>query len=587
MTAHARRVVVASDHAGVELKRRLLDTIAGMGIEAEDLGPWSAASVDYPDYAAAVAGRVAEGTADAGVLVCGTGLGMSITANKFPGVRAAVLYDDTAARYARLHNDANVAVFGARTMEAGDAERRLRMFLTEPFEGDRHAARLEKIRGIEANLKEAQGAGAPGEGDDGMSFLKETDPEIYEIIRKETERQAYKLEMIASENFVSESVLEATGSVLTNKYAEGYPGKRYYGGCEFVDQAESLAIERAKKIFGADHVNVQPHSGSQANMAVYLSVMNPGDTILGMNLSHGGHLTHGSPVNFSGKLFNVVAYGVREDTETIDFDQVRDLALKHRPKMIVVGASAYPRTIDFKKFREIADEAGCMVMADIAHIAGMVAVGMHPNPVPYCEFVTTTTHKTLRGPRAGMILCREEFAKKLNSAIFPGIQGGPLMHVIAAKAVALKEAMTPEFREYQAQILRNAQTLSKTLVARGHRLVSGGTDNHLMLVNLKDSPLTGKEGEAALESVGITVNKNTVPFETRSPFITSGIRIGTPALTTRGMKEKDMERIGNWIADILASPADETVRKRISSEVRALCDSFPLYAGRLGGYSKG
>ncbi len=306
-----------------------------------------------------------------------------------------------------------------------------------------------------------------------------------------------------------------------------------------------------------------------------------------MNLSHGGHLTHGSPVNFSGKLFNVVAYGVREDTETIDFDQVRDLALKHRPKMIVVGASAYPRTIDFKKFREIADEAGCMVMADIAHIAGMVAVGMHPNPVPHCEFVTTTTHKTLRGPRAGMILCREEFAKKLNSAIFPGIQGGPLMHVIAAKAVALKEAMTPEFREYQAQILRNAQALSKTLIARGHRLVSGGTDNHLMLVNLKDSPLTGKDGEAALESVGITVNKNTVPFETRSPFITSGIRIGTPALTTRGMKEKDMERIGNWIADILASPADETVRKRISSEVRTLCDSFPLYAGRLGGYSKG
>jgi len=420
-----------------------------------------------------------------------------------------------------------------------------------------------------------------------MSFLKETDPEIYEIIRKETERQAYKLEMIASENFVSESVLEATGSVLTNKYAEGYPGKRYYGGCEFVDQAESLAIERAKKIFGADHVNVQPHSGSQANMAVYLSVMNPGDTILGMNLSHGGHLTHGSPVNFSGKLFNVVAYGVREDTETIDFDQVRDLALRHRPKMIVVGASAYPRTIDFKKFREIADEAGCMVMADIAHIAGMVAVGMHPNPVPYCEFVTTTTHKTLRGPRAGMIMCREELAKKLNSAIFPGIQGGPLMHVIAAKAVALKEAMTPAFREYQAQILRNAQALSKTLIARGHRLVSGGTDNHLMLVNLKDSPLTGKEGEAALESVGITVNKNTVPFETRSPFVTSGIRIGTPALTTRGMKEKEMERIGNWIADVLASPADETLRKRVSAEVRTMCGSFPLYAERLEGYPKG
>src|SRR5512145_142479 len=329
--------------------------------------------------------------------------------------------------------------------------------------------------------------------------LADADPDIAAALDHELHRQNSGLELIASENFVSRAVLEAAGSVLTNKYAEGYPGKRYYGGCEFVDQAESLAIERAKKIFGADHVNVQPHSGSQANMAVYLAVMNPGDTMLGMNLSHGGHLTHGSPVNFSGKLFNVVAYGVREDTETIDFDQVRELALKHRPKLIVVGASAYPRTIDFSKFREIADEAGCMVMADIAHIAGMVAVGLHPTPVPYCEFVTTTTHKTLRGPRAGLIMCREDMAKKLNSSIFPGIQGGPLMHVIAAKAVALKEAMAPEFRAYQAQIVRNAAAMAKTLIARGHRLVSGGTDNHLLLVNLKDSLLTGKEAEEALE----------------------------------------------------------------------------------------
>ena len=581
MPAPPRRVVVASDHAGVEMKRRLLEAIAEMGIEAEDLGTGTAASVDYPDYAAAVAGRVSRGTADAGVLVCGTGLGMSIAANKFPNVRAAVLYDDTAAHYARLHNDANVAVFGARTMDAGDAARRLRLFLSEPFEGGRHAGRVGKIRGIEEKIAAGPGTGHAGRGGARMSFLKETDPEIYDIIRKETERQAYKLELIASENFVSEAVLEATGSVLTNKYAEGYPGKRYYGGCEFVDQAESLAIERAKKIFGADHVNVQPHSGSQANMAVYLSVMNPGDTMLGMNLSHGGHLTHGSPVNFSGKLFRVVAYGVREDTETIDFDQVRDLALKHRPKLIVVGASAYPRTIGFKAFREIADVAGCMVMADIAHIAGMVAVGLHPSPVPYCEFVTTTTHKTLRGPRAGMIMCREDQAKKLNSAIFPGIQGGPLMHVIAAKAVALKEAMAPSFKAYQAQILRNAAAMAGTLSARGHRLVSGGTDNHLMLVNLKDSPLTGKEAEEALERVGITVNKNTVPFETRSPFVTSGVRIGTPALTTRGMKEKEMERIGGWIADVLASPADASVQRRVSAEVRALCDAFPLYAGHL------
>jgi len=418
-----------------------------------------------------------------------------------------------------------------------------------------------------------------------MSHLKTVDPEIYEVIRRETEREAHQLELIASENFVSDAVLEAAGSLLTNKYAEGYPGKRYYGGCEFVDQAESLAISRAKKIFGADHVNVQPHSGSQANMAVYLAVMNPGDTMLGMNLTHGGHLTHGSPVNFSGKLFRVVAYGVRPDTETIDFDQVRALALAHRPKLIVVGASAYPRIIEFAPFREIADEAGCMVMADIAHVAGMVAVGLHPNPVPYCEFVTTTTHKTLRGPRGGMILCREDMAKKLNSSIFPGTQGGPLMHVIAAKAVALREAMMPEFRTYQRQILSNAQAFAGTLSARGFRLVSGGTDNHLLLVNLKDTPLTGKEAEEELERVGITVNKNTVPFETRSPFVTSGIRIGTPAVTTRGMKEPEMERIANMIADVLNAPGDLTVKQRVSREVRALCDAFPLYPERMAAYA--
>jgi glycine hydroxymethyltransferase len=583
--ALTRRIVIASDHAGVEMNRRLREAMADLGISAEDLGTASGESVDYPDYAAAVARRISAGTADVGVLICGTGVGMSITANKFPGVRAALLYDDATARLARLHNDANVAVFGARTMSADDAARRLRLFLSEPFEAGRHTRRIEKIRGIEKTIPAGPAPAAHREAP--MSFLKETDPEIYDIIRKETERQAYKLELIASENFVSEAVLEATGSVLTNKYAEGYPGKRYYGGCEFVDQAESLAIERTKKIFGAEHVNVQPHAGSQANMAVYFTVMNPGDTMLGMNLSHGGHLTHGSPVNFSGKLYNVVPYGVREDTETIDYDQVLDLALKHRPKLIVVGASAYPRTIDFPAFRRIADEAGCMVMADIAHIAGLVAAGLHPSPVPYCEFVTTTTHKTLRGPRAGLIMCRQEFAKKLDSAIFPGSQGGPLMHVIAAKAVALKEAMTPAFGEYQAQIVRNAAAMAKTLLARGNRLVSGGTDTHLMLVNLKDTQLTGKEGEAALEHVGITVNKNTVPFETRSPFITSGIRIGTPAITTRGMKESEMERIGNLIADVLDKPSDASEQRRVEAEVRALCDAFPLYASRLGAYTGG
>ncbi len=584
MSGNALPVAIASDHAGLEMKRALGEALSEWGYLVEDLGPGTQDPVDYPDYAEAVALRVSGGKADFGVLVCGTGIGMSISANKFPNVRAALLYDDYAARYARLHNDANVAVFGARTMKADAAVARLRIFLSETFEKGRHARRVKKIRGIEKRI------GRPGvqeRSGERMSSLKTVDPEIYEIIRRETERQAYGLELIPSENFVSDAVLEATGSVLTNKYAEGYPGKRYYGGCEFVDQAETLAIERAKKIFGADHVNVQPHSGSQANMAVYMSVLEPGDTILGMNLSHGGHLTHGSPVNFSGKLYKVVPYGVREDTETIDYDQVRALALEHRPKLIVIGASAYPRFIDFAAFRKIADEVGTMLMADIAHVAGLVAVGLHPNPVPYCEFVTTTTHKTLRGPRAGMIMCRQEMARKLNSAIFPGIQGGPLMHVIAAKAVALKEAMRPGFKEYQAQIVRNAQAMAGAIARRGHRLVSGGTDNHLFLVNLKDTPLTGKDAQEALERVGITVNKNTVPFETRSPFVTSGIRAGTPAITTRGMKEREMERIGGLIADILDAPSDEATAKRVTASVREICRAFPLYHDHLDTYAKG
>jgi len=353
-----------------------------------------------------------------------------------------------------------------------------------------------------------------------MSILKKFDPEIYDAIRLETERQEYKLELIASENLVSEAVLEALGSIMTNKYAEGYPGKRYYGGCEFVDIAENLAIERAKKLFNCDHVNVQPHSGSQANMAVYMSVLKPGDTVLGMNLAHGGHLTHGSPVNFSGQLYNIVFYGVRKDNHRIDYDQVRDLARQHKPKMIVVGASAYPRIIDFKAFREIADEVGAVVMVDIAHIAGLVVTGLHPTPVPYAEFVTTTTHKTLRGPRAGMIMCRTDHAKAVDKMIFPGIQGGPLMHVIAAKAVALKEALEPSFKEYQKQIVANAKTLSAELMNKGYDLVSGGTDTHLLLIDLTKEDITGKEAEDALVKAGITVNKNTVPFETRSPFVT-------------------------------------------------------------------
>jgi glycine hydroxymethyltransferase len=414
-----------------------------------------------------------------------------------------------------------------------------------------------------------------------MSILETFDPEIAASIRLETERQEYNLELIASENFVSEAVLEAQGSVLTNKYAEGYPGKRYYGGCHQVDVVEQLAIDRAKELFGAEHANVQPHSGSQANMAVYFAACKPGDTILGMNLAHGGHLTHGSPVNFSGKLFNIVPYGVAPDTETIDYEEVERLATEHKPKMIVVGASAYPRIIDFPAFRTIADKVGAVVMVDMAHFAGLVAAGVHPSPIPYAEFVTTTTHKTLRGPRGGMILCREEFAKTLNSQIFPGIQGGPLMHVIAAKAVAFKEALQPEFKTYQQQIVNNAKALAGALMAKGFKLTSNGTDNHLMLINFTGTDITGKAAEEALDKAGITVNKNTVPFETRSPFVTSGIRIGTPAATSHGLKETEMAAVAGFIADAIANMGDEQKLLQIKGSVNELMKRFPLYANRL------
>jgi glycine hydroxymethyltransferase len=414
-----------------------------------------------------------------------------------------------------------------------------------------------------------------------MSILDTFDPEIARAIRLETERQEYNLELIASENFVSEAVMEAQGSVMTNKYAEGYPGKRYYGGCSHVDIVENLAIERAKELFGADHVNVQPHSGSQANMAVYFSVLKPGDTVMGMDLSHGGHLTHGSPANFSGKLYNIVFYGVSKETETIDYDEVERLALEHRPKMIVVGASAYPRIIDFAAFRKIADKVGAMIMVDMAHIAGLVAVGLHPSPVPHAEFVTTTTHKTLRGPRGGMILCRAEYAKALNSNIFPGIQGGPLMHVIAAKAVALKEALGAEFKTYQEQIVKNSKTMADGLANHGLRLVSGGTDNHMMLVDLTNTGLTGKIAEEALDKAGITVNKNTIPFETRSPFVTSGIRIGTPAATTHGLKEKEMIEVAGFIAEVLRNADNDSELARVKEKVHAVMKRFPMYSERL------
>ncbi|GAA0487402.1 serine hydroxymethyltransferase [Salinibacillus aidingensis] len=410
-----------------------------------------------------------------------------------------------------------------------------------------------------------------------MEHLQNVDPEILEAIEKEKKRQQDKIELIASENFVSEAVMEAAGSVMTNKYAEGYPGRRYYGGCEYVDVAENLARDRAKKLFGADHVNVQPHSGAQANMAVYFTVLEPGDTVLGMNLNHGGHLTHGSPVNFSGTLYNFVDYGVDEDSEQIDYEAVLAKAKEVQPKLIVAGASAYPREIDFAKFREIADEVGAYLMVDMAHIAGLVATGLHPNPVPQAHFVTTTTHKTLRGPRGGMVLCQEEFAKKLDKSVFPGIQGGPLMHIIAAKAVALKEALEPGFKEYAQQIIDNAKRLGESLTNEGVRVVSGGTDNHLLLLDLRPLELTGKTAEKALDEVGITANKNTIPFDPESPFVTSGIRIGTAAVTTRGFDVEAMDEIAAVIALTLKNTEDEEKLKEAKQRVAALTAKYPLY----------
>lgn len=410
-----------------------------------------------------------------------------------------------------------------------------------------------------------------------LKTIYETDPEIAQAMENELNRQRNKLELIASENFVSPAVMAAAGSHLTNKYAEGYPGKRYYGGCEYVDVVEELARERAKALFGAEHANVQPHSGAQANLAVYFALLNPGDTILGMNLSHGGHLTHGSPVNLSGKYFKIISYGVKRDTGYIDYDEVRRLAIEYKPKLIVAGASAYPRIIEFDKFRDIADEVGAYLMVDMAHIAGLVAAGLHPNPVPYADIVTTTTHKTLRGPRSGMILCKKELASAIDKAIFPGMQGGPLMHIIAAKAICFKEAATEAFKAYQKQIINNAAALARALIQHGFQLVSGGTDNHLMLIDLRNKGITGKYAEERLDSLGITVNKNTVPFDTEKPFVTSGIRLGTPAVTSRGMKEVQMEEIAGIISDALTNSYadDEILKERVSS----LCRQFPLYEG--------
>ncbi|RME96113.1 MAG: ribose 5-phosphate isomerase B [Verrucomicrobia bacterium] len=558
-TAGVADVALGADHAGFELKEQLKAYLTDAGLKVEDVGTHSTESTDYPDYALAVTRLLAEGRARRGILVCHTGVGMSLAANKQPGIRAALVTEEEGARLARSHNDANVLCLGARFTPPDRAKKLVDIFLNTEFEGGRHDRRLRKIEPPNDRLK-----------------LAVVDPEIHAAIRAERNRQQENIELIASENFTSPAVMEAQGSVLTNKYAEGYPRKRWYGGCEFIDSAEQLAIDRAKQLFGAEHANVQPHSGSSANMAVYFAFLEPGDRILTMDLSHGGHLTHGNKVNFSGRFFEVVHYGVSRETETIDYDELARLAREHRPKMITVGASAYPRIIDFERMGQIAKEVGAYLLADIAHIAGLVAAGLHPSPIPHADFVTTTTHKTLRGPRGGLILCPEKYAKKIDSQVFPGIQGGPLEHVIAAKAVCFQEALKPEFKTYQQQVVKNAAALAEGLKRNGFRLVSGGTDNHLMLVDVGARGVTGKDCQIALDEAGITVNKNTIPFETRSPFQASGIRIGSPAVTTRGMKETEMAAIADMISEVLMDLENAEVKARVRQRVRELTTRFPL-----------
>ena len=554
-------IALGSDHEGFELKQALRKYFENKGVTVADFGPASSSTVDYPDYARAVASSVAASRVSVGVLICGTGIGMSMSANKIAGVRAVVANDEQTAAAARRMHNANVLCLAGKSLSPERATRVAEAFLNARFEGGPHLRRVEKLDGM--------GAGR-------LDEVRMVDPEIARAIEHEEQRQQENIELIASENFTSRAVMEAQGSVLTNKYAEGYPKKRWYGGCEYVDVVEQLAIDRAKQLFGADHANVQPHSGSGANMAVYFAMLKPGDRMLTMDLTHGGHLTHGNRANFSGKFFEIIHYGVRKDDERIDYDQLAAMAREHKPKMITVGASAYSRIIDFERMGEIARENESLLLADIAHIAGLVAAGLHPSPIAHADFVTTTTHKTLRGPRGGLVLCKERYAKEIDSQAFPGIQGGPLMHVIAAKAVCFQEALQPGFKAYQEQIVRNAKALAEGMKRNGFRLVSGGTDNHLMLVDVGARGMSGKECQAVLDQAGITINKNTIPFETRSPFQASGIRLGTPAVTTRGMKEPEMAAIADMISEVLFDPVNSATLGQVRMRVRELTSKFPL-----------
>jgi RpiB/LacA/LacB family sugar-phosphate isomerase len=560
-TTTAVNFAIGADHGGFDLKESLKKYLLTRGLTVKDFGAFTKDPADdYPDFAQPAAQAVAAGEAEFGLLVCTSGVGIYIAANKISGIRAAQAFDETEAALMRRHNDVNVLCLAGDT-QLELAKKILDAFIAAKFEGGRHERRVLKVdsKFPPANLR-----------------LRNVDSAVAESIEHERLRQQENIELIASENFVSPAVMEAQGSVLTNKYAEGYPKKRWYGGCENIDSIEQLAIDRAKKLFGAEHANVQPHSGSGANMAVYFAFLKPGDKMLTMDLSHGGHLTHGNKANFSGKFFEIVHYGVRKDSELIDYDQLAQMAREHKPKMITVGASAYPRVIDFKRMGEIARDVGAYLLADIAHIAGLVVTGIHPSPMAHADFVTTTTHKTLRGPRGGLILCREKNAKEIDSMVFPGIQGGPLEHVIAGKAVCFHEALQPTFKNYQEQIVKNSKALADGMKRNGYRLVSGGTDNHLMLVDVGAKNLTGKDCQIALDEAGITVNKNTIPFETRSPFQASGIRLGTPAVTTRGMKETEMAAIADMISEVLLDIKNADAAHKVRARVRELTAKFPL-----------